>query len=84
MELPKIKIGKREQYKYPFYRYHIRDKYYILLTPKLNKAEVGIASETVNDFFLWHGFQTVKTFTSTTPRKAYNKAKKWILKEVIK
>lgn len=71
------------KYAYPLYRYHVTNKYYILLSTRLNKAEVGIIirPKEVNDFLLWHGFKTVKTFTATTPQKAYNKAKKWILKQ---
>ena len=70
-------------YEYPLYRYQITNKYYILLSARLNQAEVGIIKKPkeINDFLLWHGFKTVKTFTATTPRKAYNKAKKWILKQ---
>jgi hypothetical protein len=72
-----------KKYTFPLYRYHISNKYYILLSTRLNKAEIGIITNPneVNDFLLWHGFKTVKTFTATTPRKAYNKAKKWILKQ---
>ena len=69
-----------KEYQFPLYRYHETTKYYILLSTRLNQAEVGVVTEpeAVNDFLLWSGFKTVKTFTATTPRKAYNKAKKWI------
>lgn len=74
-------MGK--QYQMPLYRYKITEKYYILLSTRLNKAEVGIMEDpdAVNDFLLWHGFKTIQTFTAETPRKAYNKAKKWILRQ---
>ena len=73
----------KQQYAFPFYRYHITKKYYILLSTRQNKAEVGVAEnlDEINTFMLWHGFKTVKTFTAETPRKAYNKAKKWILQQ---
>ena len=73
----------KQQYTFPFYRYHISGKYYIFLNTRLNKAEVGIIenADEVNDFLLWQGFKTIKTFEADTPRKAYNKAKKWILRK---
>ena len=76
----------KNQYSYPVYRYHVTSKYYILLLPRVNRAEVGIVenSSLVNDFMLWTGFKTLKVFTSTTPRKVLNKAKKWIRKREIK
>ena len=66
-------------YRFPLYRYQF-SQYYVLLNTKLNTAEVGIAEDAdkVNDFFLWFGIKTIQTFTATTPRKAYNQAKKWI------
>jgi len=75
--------SEMKQYAYPLYRFRITDKYYILLSPRLCKAEVGTIQkpDEVNDFLLWHGFKTVKVFTAETPKKAYNKAKKWILKQ---
>jgi hypothetical protein len=73
------------EYKFPVYRYQATDKYYILLLPRLNRAEVGVVQrpELVNDFMLWMGFKTVKIFTATTSRKAYNKAKEWIKRGVL-
>jgi hypothetical protein len=69
----------------PLYRYHITNKYYILLSTRLNQAEVGIVKNQslVNDFLLWAGFKTVKTFRAATPRKALLKAKRWILKHDV-
>jgi len=71
------------QYSFPVYRYHITSKYYILLLPRKNQAEVGVIknARAVNDFLLWHGFKTIKIFNAETPRKAYNKAKRWILRK---
>ena len=71
------------QYKYPVYRYHITEKYYICLLPQICQAKVGIVEnpEEVNDCILWMGFKTIKTFKAKTPRKAFNKAKKWIMKQ---
>jgi len=73
---------KMKGYELPLYRYQISNKYYILLSTELNKAEVGTIKNQsmVNDFLIWSGFKTVKTFHAKTPRKAYFKAKRWILK----
>ena len=73
-------------YTFPVYRYHVTKDHYILLLPRINKAEVGIIEnpKLVNEFVLWTGFKTVKTFQADTPRKAYNKAKKWIFMEAKK
>ena len=67
-------------YNYPLYRYCF-GKFYILLTVGLNQAEVGIVkdSKAINDFMLWTGIKTIQTFTAATPRKAYNKAKQWVI-----
>jgi len=72
-----------KEFQFPFYRYQITEKYYILLNTRLNKAEVVVVnkSNVINDFLLWHRFKTIKTFFADTPRKAYFKAKRWILRK---
>jgi hypothetical protein len=70
-------------YAFPLYRYQVTNEYYILLSTRINKAEVGIVKNKsqVNDFMLWTGFKTIKEFHADTPRKALNKAKRWIQKQ---
>jgi len=68
--------------KYPLTRYKFSDKYYVLVYNNLNKAEILRVTnpKLVNDFFLSMGMKPIKTFTAKTPRIAYNKARKRVLK----
>jgi hypothetical protein len=75
----------KKRYFYPLYRYSF-GKYKLLLNTKTNTAEIGIVKDKegfkeFGDFALWFGVETIKTFEAESPRKAYNQAKEWILKE---
>ena len=81
----KISLVARDQtckFTYPLVRHKFNDKYYIMVFNYANAAEILKVTDPnlVNDFLLGVGMKTVKRFEAETPRKAYFKAKKRLLR----
>jgi len=73
-----------KKFEWPLVRHQITNDYYILVFNRANKAEVlKVRNRSqVNDFMLGMGMKTVKTFEAKTSKKAYNKAKRWLMRKL--